>query len=331
MLQLIRRPNEANQIQRFSEKKFGRANTKYNRPFWLSASNYYILTFAVTIAFFFLIWGILNEGDEDAPWILAGVAASIILGGAVFLREIILRKARNQFLLVQKQMDSNLKHLSYPVTTQNREGKLSLEKNAEIIKEIKNKSEAAKVLKKLPDAHLEVFEICNEYLQINKKALETVGAGSPRLAALRRGREIVKQIHKYHLFTWAGIESRLLTNEAKNQVKISDKLKSAQNAQTVLESALRFYPDEKQLIESEEVVKEYIASIKISHWIEQAERAVFKENYKRAVNCYRDALFFLVRENIQNEERKLIAEKINQEIEKIQQIENQPKNIKNIS
>jgi hypothetical protein len=47
-------------------KSSGRPNSKrydprkFRRPFWLPASNYYVLAIAVTIAFFFLVWGILS-------------------------------------------------------------------------------------------------------------------------------------------------------------------------------------------------------------------------------------------------------------------------------
>lgn len=320
-----------NEIKTLSPKKTGRTVEKYNRPFWLPASNYYILAAAASIAFFFLVWGILHEGEEDMPWIPAGIGASVVLGSAVFLREVVLRKAQNKYLLAQRQLDFNLNKIPLPSNANKNENKFTIEKNAQIIKNIQQKSEAARLLGKLPDAHREVFEICNEYLSINKRELETVGVGSPRLAALIRGKDVVAQLHKLHLLTWAEIESRLLTQEAKNQLKFSQKLKDAQKALNVLETALRFYPSETQLIESEEAIQEFVASIKISHSIEQAERAKFKENYKRAISFYQDALFSLTRENLKSAERELLAEKINSQIEKTRQLENTTKDKKTIS
>ncbi len=314
-----------NEIRALSRKKTGRSIEKYNRPFWLPASNYYILAAAAAVAIFFLVWGILHESEEGMPWVPAGIGSSIVLGSAVFLREVVLRKAQNKYLLAQRQLDFNLNKVSFQSSANKVENKFTVEKNARIIKNIQQKSEAARLLGKLPDAHWEVFEICNEYLSINKRELETVGVGSPRLAALRRGKEVVAQLHKFHLLAWAEIESRFLTQEAKNQVKFSEKLKDAQKALSVLESALQFYPNETRLIESEEAIQEFVASIKISHSIEQAERAKFKENYKRAISFYRDALFSLARENLKSAERELLAEKINSEIEKIRQLENTTK------
>lgn len=309
-----------NQIQKNSKRGKGYDSFKYRRPFWLPASNYYILAIAVTIAFFFLAWGILHEESDDMGYIPAGIGASLVLVGAVFLREVVLRKARNRYLLAERKLDYNLKNAFLHQQPNRNPNKLTLEKNAAIIGEIKKKSEAAQVLGKLSDGHWEVFEMCNEYLTINESEMKTVGIGSPRLAALRRGREIVGELHRYHLLAWAEIESRALTQEAKNRVTMSEKLETAQKALTVLDSALQFYPDESKLLESEEALKEFAASIKVSHRIEQAERAAFKGNYKRAISHYRDALFFLARENVQAQEKEVIAEKINAEISKLREI-----------
>lgn len=309
-----------NETKILSPKKTGRRIDKYNRPFWLSASNYYILAVGAAGAFFFLALGLLYEGEEDIPLIPAAIGAGIVLCAAVFLREVVLRKAQNKYLSAQRQLDFNLNKV--PVQNNAKpENKFTIEKNAQLIKDIQQKSEAARLLGKLPDVHWEVFEICTEYLSVNKKELETVGVGSPRLAALIRGKEIVGQIHKFHLLAWAEIESRQLTQDAKNQAKFSEKLKDAQSALSVVESALRFYPNEARLRDSEEALKEFVVSIKISHSVEQAERAKFKANYKRAISLYRDALFLLARENVKSAERELLAEKINSEIEQIRQLE----------
>ena len=287
------------------------------RPFWLPASNFYILAAAVAIASFFLIWGILHDGDEQAPWIPAGIGASLILIGAVFLREIVLRKARNRYLLVQKRLDYTLDTAQLHTKTNAVERKLTLEKNAEIIKQIQKKSEAARILMKLSDGHREVFELCREYLEINRRELENVGAGSPRLAGLRRGKEIVQELHKFHLMAWAEIEARELTQDAKNRATIAEKTETAQKALGVIQTALQHYPEEPRLVESEEAVKGFVTSIRVAHFIEQAERSAFKGNYKRAVSHYKDALYFLARENKQTEETNRLAAQINLEIEKI--------------
>jgi hypothetical protein len=317
---LTRRPTRNYQTDTYSKGKIGHAPYKHRRPFWLPASNYYILAAAAAIALFFIIWGILFDDGEDAPWIVSGIAASGVLASAVVLREIVLRRAQKRYLLTQRRLDENLKSISSHSDPNAAYNKLSLEKHAVIVKGIQQKSEATRVLGKVSEGHLEVFEMCNDYLSLNKQQMETVGVGSPRLAALRRGKEIVQNLHYFHLMSWAQNESRYLTQESKIRVKISDKLEVAQRALTILNSASEFYPNDRRLVESERALKEFITSIKVSHLIEQAERAVFKGNNKRALNHYQDALFFLARENNQNEQGQLITEKINAEVEKLRQI-----------
>ena len=314
---MSRRPNRTLPVQRYK----GGAPV-YRRPFWLPASNYYVLSIAVAVAFFFLVWGVLHDGTADAPWIPAGISASLLLCCAVFLREVVLRRARRRYIAAQRRLDDSLTWRVLAAERSRNPNKLTLEKNAAILKDIAQKSDAAKVLSKLSDGHWEVFEMCGEYLTVSSNELKTVAVGSPRLAALHRGREKIRELHRYHLLRWAEIEARSLTQDARNRAKISERLDIAQRALAVIGSALEFYPEESSLLESEEALKEFVASIKISHWIERAERAAFKNNYKQALSLYRDALFYLGRENVKSEEKRLIAERINAEIEKIRALEN---------
>lgn len=310
------RSNREYQLQRISHKKSGPLAVNYRRPFWLPASNYYLLAIVVTITFFFLVWGILLEGEEETASLIAGIGAVLVLGCAVATREIFLRKTRYQYLLAEEKLDNYVKNVPFQIKLADGGAeKITLEKNATLIKQIQKKSDAARSLGNISKGHLEVLEICREYLALTEKQMETVGIGSPRLVGFRRGREIVGELHRFHLMSWAEAESRVLTQKARNYATISDKLNTAQEALTVLESALQYYPDESRLTESEAALKTFIVSIKVSHWIEQAERAAFKGNHKRAISLYRDALFFLAREEVKTEEKEKIANQINTEIE----------------
>lgn len=292
------------------------------RPFWLSPTNYYILTVAVTIAVFFIVWGWLHHLEEETPYIPAGISASFVLALAVILRELVLQRVYQKSIAAQKRLDYNLKNVIHPTQRRTDANKLTLEQNNAIVKEIETKSKAAQILGKHAEVHFEVFEMCNAYLELNAREAEKVNVNSPRFPAFRKGRDKVQKLHKYHLLNWASIESQNQIKEAKVKVTVHEKLENAQRALNVLYSALEFYQDEIQLLESTEAIREFIVSVKVSHWIEQAERAAFKENYKRAVNHYRDALFFLARENERTPEHEKIAEQINLEIEKIRRISN---------
>lgn len=289
----------------------------------MPAISYYALAAVASFIAFFFIWLILNEGNEESPIAFAVIGAFFLLGSSIVVREIFLRNAKQRFMSVERKLDYTLSHLPAHALLKNDTNKLSLEKNAEIIKEIQMKSGAARTLGNLSNGHWNVIEICNEYLSVVEKQMETVGTGSPRLAGLRRGREIVSDLHRFHTLAWAEIESRSWSQKARNNATIAEKLNAAQEALNVLESALHFYPTERRLTESESAMKNFIATIKVSHWIEQAERAAFKGNNKRAVNLYRDALFFLARENMDSAEQQAVAEQINSEIENLRNLPDQ--------
>lgn len=282
----------------------------------------------MAIATFFLVWGILHDGEDHAPWVPAGISASILLVAAVFLREIVLRRARNRFLLVQRRLDYNLDNAAVRTASVTGEGrKLSVEKNSSLVKAIQRKSEAARVLMSLGDGHFEVFEMCRAYLEVNKRELDKTGPGSPRLVSLLKGRKTVEEIQKFHLLTWAEIESKQLTLEARNRTSMADKTDNAQKAVNVIRLALEHYPEEKRLRDSEKAVSEFLVSLRVGHFIERAERSAFKGHRKRAISHYKDALYYLARETSPNEETEVLAEKINGEIKKLREIPTTSKNL----
>jgi hypothetical protein len=85
-----------------------------------------------------------------------------------------------------------------------------------------------------------------------------------------------------------------------------------------LDSALQFYPQETELLESSAAIREFISSVKVAHWVELAERAAFKGHYRRAIDRYKDALFYLDRGALKEETRVASSERIGREIESLQ-------------
>lgn len=108
--------------------------------------------------------------------------------------------------------------------------------------------------------------------------------------------------------------------DAASRDKMTEKLDTAQKALSIVDAALKSYPDEITLRDSQEVIQNFLSSIKVSNWIEKAERAYFKGNHKRAISLYQDALFDLKRDNFLSRERELMGEKILLEIKRIKEI-----------
>jgi tetratricopeptide (TPR) repeat protein len=109
----------------------------------------------------------------------------------------------------------------------------------------------------------------------------------------------------------------LLTHEAQQRARTFDKIETATRAIDCIDSALRIYPDETELSNSRVAIEEFIASVKVAHWVELAERSAFKGHYRRAIDRYRDALFYLNQDMVKADVRLAGTEKIEREIEKL--------------
>ena len=291
------------------------------RPFWLPASNYYVMTAGIAVAMFFLLWGILHDGGDDAPWVASGISAGVFIIAAVLLREIFLRRARYRYLKAKQEFDRNLSGLYVNGNRRPQPEKLTLEKNATLLRDIKKKSDAANVLGRFSAGHREVFELCGEYLVTVERELATISPQSPRLAALNKSRRSVAEFHRYHLLQWAAIETRGLMHEAGTRVESGSRIEAAQDALEIVDAALVYYPDDTALLDSRQLVADTLASIKVSHWVERAERAEFDGDYASARNFYRDALFYLGREGRSDAARDEAAARINEKIQRIERLD----------
>jgi hypothetical protein len=124
-------------------------------------------------------------------------------------------------------------------------------------------------------------------------------------------------LQKHHLLTWARDSSRALTYEAQQRARTSERIEAANRALHCLETALQFYPQETELLESSAAIREFSSSVKVAHWVELAERAAFKGHYRRAIDRYKDALFYLNRGAMKEEVRAASTERIEREIESL--------------
>ncbi|HYJ90700.1 MAG TPA: hypothetical protein VEV84_05280 [Pyrinomonadaceae bacterium] len=272
-----------------------------------------MLAAAVAIAAFFLALGLFREGGEP-PWIPAGVAASMVLVGAVILRRAILKKAQIRESVL-RQFEQNWRPLSLNVPTN--ENKLTIEQNAAILGELKRKSEAAMLLSKYSEGHREVFQLCSQYLELNERELRTVGLGSPRIAPLRRGREVAEEYHRLHMLKWAEVEARSLLEDAQSKKKAAEKVETANKALSIVDSALSYYPAEVKLSESSLAISEFVLMVKVADLIERAGRSALRGNKTRAEKLYSSALNQLGSETTTGDERHLVAEKIKKELDRL--------------
>jgi hypothetical protein len=185
------------------------------------------------------------------------------------------------------------------------------------LRAIQKQSTGADAPGSTPDAHLDVAQMCNDYLARTDEAIRSGSLGSEKGIAIRAGQERVRALHRHHLMTWSRGQSRALLYEAQQRARTFDKIETATRAMECIESAWRVYPDELELNESKAAINEFISSVKVAHWVELAERSAFKGQYRRAIDRYRDALFYLSQGTVKDEVRIAGTEKIEREIENL--------------
>jgi len=280
-----------------------------------SSTGYLVSAIVISVVLFFGLWWILVSGGDEAPWLPAGLAASVVLLVALSAREVVMRRAWTRYLL-ENGIRENSPSRSRESGRSQKKG-FSASMHSAALRAIQKQSTAADRPGSAPEMHLDVAQLCHDYLASSDEAIRSGRFGSEKGIALRAGQERVRTLHRHHLLTWARGQAQLLTHEAQQRARTFDKIETATRALDCIDSALRIYPDETELNESRIAIGEFIASVKVAHWVELAERSAFKGHYRRAIDRYRDALFYLNQDVVKEDVRVAGTEKIEREIEKL--------------
>jgi len=315
-------------VRRSSDEFRHRRASRTRMP---SSTGYLVVAFLAAVGLFFALWWILVSGGDETPWIPASLAASVVLLVALSAREIVMRRAWTRYLLSAREIvmrrawtrylldhgdhrhsEESTKHKGAFSTKANSSSTLSA-----TLRTIKKQSAEANSSGSPPEAHLDVFHLCQGYIATTEDALQSNAISSEKKITIRAGQERVRSLQKHHLLTWARDSSRSLTHQAQNRARTSDKIETANRALDCLESVLKIYPDERDLNESKVAILEFITSVKVAHWVELAERSAFKGHYRRAIERYKDALFYLNRGGLKDDVRIAGAERIGREIESL--------------
>jgi hypothetical protein len=268
---------------------------------------------AIAVALFFVLWWMLVSGGDEAPWVAAGLAASVVLLVAFSAREVVMRRAWTRYLLEHDQHEHASREGSRSTVSSKNMHSSSLHSAA--LRNLQKQSAEAGVSGAPIESHLELFHLCQDYLSKTDEALRSSSLSAESRLAIRAGQEKVRSLQRHHMLTWARDASRALTHEAQQRARTSDKIETANRALDCLDSALKVYTDEAELEESKLAISEFITSVKVAHWVELAERSAFKGHYRRAIERYKDALFYLTRETVKEDVRAAGTERIRREIE----------------
>ncbi len=222
-----------------------------------SSTGYLVVAIAVATGLFFVLRWMLVRGGDDAPWLPAGLAASVVLLVALSAREVVMRRAWTRYLLENGIHEARHKSRSSQRSRSSKKGFSSAVHSA-ALRTIQKHSAAADAPHSTPEAHLDVAQLCHDYLSSTDEAIRSGSYGSEKGIALRAGQERVRALHKHHLLTWAKGQSRLLTHEAQQRARTFDKIETANRALECIDSALRIYTEEPELQESKIAIGEII-------------------------------------------------------------------------
>lgn len=273
-----------------------------------SSTGYLIVAVTIAIALFFVVWWM-----DDATWVPAGLAALVVLLIFFSAREVIMRRAWTRYLLDQDSREHAGKESSRKSSTA--KSVYSSGQHASALRGIQKQSAEADAGNGPAEVHLDLFHLCQDYLTNTDEAMHSSSLTAEGRMALRAGQEKVRSLQKHHLLTWARDAARAQTHEAQQRSRTFDKIETANRALDCIETALKAYPGEGELEASKVAIREFIASVKVAHWVELAERSAFKGHHRRAIERYQDALFYLNRETVNEEIRLAGSDRIMREID----------------
>ena len=271
-----------------------------------STSAYMVAAAAVSATLFFVLWWMLQA--EENPWVPAGLAASVVMLVAASAREVVMRRALSRYLQDGQPRSARRDH-TRPAEYR---GQPPPPSQSEILRGLEKQSVEADVNNTRPEMHLRVFQMCGDFLQITERSLASPSISTERRLTVRARQERVRALQKHHLLAWARNSAQSLTQEAQQRARLHEKIEAANRALECIDTALASYPEEEDLRRSAAAVREFVTTSRVAHWVELAQRASYKGGYGRAIDCYRDALFYLTKAE---GDHQLAAEQITREIE----------------
>jgi hypothetical protein len=280
-----------------------------------STFGYMLVAVVIAAALFVGVWWLLAASGEDAPLLPAGLAASFVLLVALATREIVMRRAWARYTHeLELRMGAGEPVKLQPMGPAG--GKLKVQALGASFRALQQRlARADEIGAQQPEAHREAYHLCEQYLANSEDAIRAPGVATDVRAALRAGQERVRELQRHHLLAWTRSETKRLLHEAQRRASPSARIETAMQAVDVIGEAFKLYPEEPELRDSALAVRNYIASVKVAHWVELAERASFRGRFTRAIARYRDALFYLSRAEMSDDARDEAAARINREIE----------------
>lgn len=232
-----------------------------NQPFWLPARSFYLIVLSIAAIGFLFIVAVLGEQDGDQGIVEALFVFVVIMMAGIITREIVFRFYREKHSIDRRRLDANLRSPMGSFHGSDATKKFTLEMNVTALENIRKKSQAANVLSRSADGHMEVFELCDVYRRTIANELPNIHPDSPRLSPLIRGNFEAAKLQKFHLLRWAELESRSYANNARNAANADKRTEYTIRARQTIQFALERFPEIRELQESADLFDELLAQI----------------------------------------------------------------------
>jgi hypothetical protein len=219
------RSNSANQAfagrarSRMRTGLSSQASQRTQRARMPSASGYMLASGATAIALFFILWLMLNSSGDESPWVPAGLAASVVMLVAVAAREVVMRRAWSRYILEHDRREQSASEGKQHSSGSSRRHR-SVDSYATRLRALQQQSAEANAPGSLPEAHLEAYLACQEYVEGADEALRNAAIGNESRVTLRAGQERARSLARQHLLNWTRGASRSLTHEAQQRVRV---------------------------------------------------------------------------------------------------------------
>src|SRR5215217_8931653 len=127
-----------------------------------SSAGYLILVVVIAVGLFLGLWWILVSGGDEAPWLPAGLAASVVLLVALSAREVVMRRAWTRYLLENGIRQDSSRRSRQSSRSQKKGFSSSVQSAA--LRAIQKQSSAADRPGSAPETHLDVAQVCHDFL-----------------------------------------------------------------------------------------------------------------------------------------------------------------------
>ena len=140
-----------------------------------STSGYMAAAGATAAGLFFVLWWMLHNSGDEAPWVPAGLAASVVMLVAAAAREVVMRRAWTRYILDQGNQDQTIKGTRKRASGSSSSSSASNDSHSAALRALSKQCAEADAPGSLPEAHLAAYHACKEFLAGADESLRKIG------------------------------------------------------------------------------------------------------------------------------------------------------------